>query len=47
MSSHRCRRRPYIAAVSLPARWAAYLGLTMALLIFGYLGARQGIYVQF
>ena len=36
-----------IAAVSLPARWAAYLGLTMALLIFGYLGARQGIYVQF
>jgi D-alanyl-lipoteichoic acid acyltransferase DltB (MBOAT superfamily) len=36
-----------IAAMPLPARWVAYLGLCMAILIFGYLGARQGIYVQF
>ena len=31
----------------LPARWAAYLVLAMAVLVFGYLGGRQGIYVQF
>jgi hypothetical protein len=36
-----------ISAAPLPARWAAYVGLCMALLIFGYLGARQAIYVQF
>ena len=36
-----------IAAVPLPARWAAYLGLCMALLLFGFLGTNQGIYVQF
>lgn len=36
-----------ISAIPLPARWATYLGLCMALLIFGYLGTRQGIYVQF
>jgi alginate O-acetyltransferase complex protein AlgI len=36
-----------IAAVPLAARWVAYLGLSMGLLIFGYLGASQGIYVQF
>jgi D-alanyl-lipoteichoic acid acyltransferase DltB (MBOAT superfamily) len=36
-----------IAAIPLPARWATYVGLCMALLIFGYLGTRQGIYVQF
>ena len=36
-----------IAAAPLPARWLAYLGLCMALLIFGYLGGVRGIYVQF
>ena len=36
-----------IAAAPLAARWGAYLGLCMALLIFGYLGASQAIYVQF
>jgi D-alanyl-lipoteichoic acid acyltransferase DltB (MBOAT superfamily) len=36
-----------IAAAPLPARWATYLGLCMALLVFGYLGASQAIYVQF
>lgn len=36
-----------ISSIPLAARWATYLGLSMALLIFGYLGASQGIYVQF
>jgi D-alanyl-lipoteichoic acid acyltransferase DltB (MBOAT superfamily) len=36
-----------ISAAPRPARWAAYAGLGMALLIFGYLGVSQGIYVQF
>jgi alginate O-acetyltransferase complex protein AlgI len=36
-----------ISTAPLPARWAAYVGLCMALLIFGYLGTSQGIYVQF
>jgi len=36
-----------ISSAPLPARWTAYVGLCMALLIFGYLGTRQGIYVQF
>ena len=36
-----------ISAAPLPARWAAYLGLCMALLLFGFLGGTQGIYVQF
>jgi len=36
-----------ITAAPLPARWATYLGFAMALLIFGYLGPSQGIYVQF
>ena len=31
-----------IAALPLPARWGAYLGLCMALLIFGYLGTVRG-----
>jgi D-alanyl-lipoteichoic acid acyltransferase DltB (MBOAT superfamily) len=31
----------------LSARWAAYLALCLGLLLFGYLGGRQGIYVQF
>lgn len=36
-----------IAGVPLFGRWTAYLGLCMALLIFGFLGTKQGIYVQF
>jgi len=36
-----------ISAAPLPARWATYVGLCMALLLFGYLGTSQGIYVQF
>jgi alginate O-acetyltransferase complex protein AlgI len=36
-----------VAWLPLPARWGAYLSLCMALLLFGYLGGRQGIYVQF
>jgi D-alanyl-lipoteichoic acid acyltransferase DltB (MBOAT superfamily) len=36
-----------VSAAPLPARWAAYLGLCMALLLFGFLGTTQGIYVQF
>jgi alginate O-acetyltransferase complex protein AlgI len=36
-----------VGALPLPARWAAYVGLGMALLILGYLGVSQGIYVQF
>lgn len=36
-----------ISAAPLPARWASYVGLGMALLIFGFLGVSQGIYVQF
>jgi D-alanyl-lipoteichoic acid acyltransferase DltB (MBOAT superfamily) len=36
-----------ISSAPLAARWAAYLGLGMSLLLFGYLGASQGIYVQF
>ena len=36
-----------ISAAPLAARWAAYLGICMALLVFGYLGTNQGIYVQF
>ena len=36
-----------IASAPLPARWATYLGLGMALLLFGFLGTTQGIYVQF
>jgi D-alanyl-lipoteichoic acid acyltransferase DltB (MBOAT superfamily) len=36
-----------IAAIPLPARWAAYVGLGMALLVFGFLGVSKGIYVQF
>jgi alginate O-acetyltransferase complex protein AlgI len=30
-----------------PARWATYTALCTALLLFGYFGVRQGIYVQF
>lgn len=36
-----------ISAAPLPTRWAAYLSLGMALLLFGFLGTSQGIYVQF
>jgi D-alanyl-lipoteichoic acid acyltransferase DltB (MBOAT superfamily) len=36
-----------IASAPLPARWAAYLALGMSLLLFGFLGTSQGIYVQF
>jgi D-alanyl-lipoteichoic acid acyltransferase DltB (MBOAT superfamily) len=36
-----------LASVPLSARWAVYLGLSLALLVFGYLGGVQGIYVQF
>ncbi len=36
-----------ISGAPLPARWAACGGLCISLLIFGYLGTRQGIYVQF
>ena len=36
-----------ISAAPLPARWAPYLGLSMTPLLFGFLGASQGIYVQF
>lgn len=36
-----------VARLPRPARWGAYLVLCMALLLFGYLGGRQGIYVQF
>ncbi|MCY3019804.1 MAG: MBOAT family protein, partial [Planctomycetota bacterium] len=36
-----------VSAAPLPARWAAYLGIGMALLFFGFLGGTQGIYVQF
>jgi len=36
-----------VARLPLPARWAAYLALCIALLLFGHLGGREGIYVQF
>jgi hypothetical protein len=36
-----------VCLLPLPASWSAYLGLCMALLLFGYLGGRQGIHVQF
>jgi alginate O-acetyltransferase complex protein AlgI len=36
-----------VARLPLPARWVAYLAACIALLLFGYLGGRQGIYVQF
>jgi hypothetical protein len=36
-----------VSAAPLAARWAAYLGLGMAMLLFGFLGGTQGIYVQF
>ena len=36
-----------VSGAPLPVRWAAYLGLAMALLLFGFLGTSQGIYVQF
>ena len=36
-----------IGRLPAPARWVAYLVLCMAIVVFGYLGGRQGIYVQF
>lgn len=36
-----------IAAVPMAARWLAYVGICMAIIIFGYLGATRAIYVQF
>ncbi|MDD3643810.1 MAG: MBOAT family protein [Candidatus Krumholzibacteria bacterium] len=44
------RRREHGLSISgLPpaARWAVYLAICMALLLFGHLGGREGIYVQF
>ncbi len=31
----------------LPIRWAVYVGLAIAIVLFGELGGREGIYVQF
>lgn len=36
-----------IGGLPLVARWVTYLALCMGLLLFGFLGGRQGIYVQF
>lgn len=41
------RSPPRLCRRTLPTRWAAYLSLGMALLLFGFLGTSQGIYVQF
>jgi alginate O-acetyltransferase complex protein AlgI len=45
--THRWEHGLAIGRLPLPARWAAYLALCMAVLIFGFLGGREGIYVQF
>ena len=36
-----------LGSLPLPVRWAAYLGLSMGLLLFGFFGVTRGIYVQF
>lgn len=36
-----------IRRLALPARWLIYVGLGIAILLFGDLGGQQGIYVQF